>query len=401
MPTDPTPLPAAAEARLRSRLARYGAALEAAAATPAPTSSPRRDLDRSAPAPSGRPQLVVVTDPPPAPSRRRAPILRAAAAVVVLAVAAGAGWAATRPSTPGGTTTIRGGWADGEVVRPEDRRSALAALDGSWPLPTGASLDHVVDRSADGPTTFAAFRAELADAASCLWLRTAYDRPDLAPAERDAIAAMPSWPGHAEAPAAERTALRDLAAAAQAGAGEARRPPHPAPSGGSRAALGRPEIGPYWLVADGPSGGGSEGTTGDPGGPARTVDAEAIPSGDAIVDRLAPAVLDPGLSLALPDGSYVLGFTVRGRRFSVTISRVAGPVTLPVDQATFARDAEVRPDGVEVFAGAIDGDAVAHVVGPGGRSLALSFAGSVEDAERAVGDLADLAVDLHAAAWPS
>jgi hypothetical protein len=394
MPTDPSPSPSrsSAEARLRSRLSRYGAALEAAAADPAPPV---------------RPHLVVVgPGAPPRPERPRvrAGILRVAAAVVVLALAAGAGWAATRPPSPGDTTTIRGGWADAEIVRPQDRRSALAALDGSWPLPTGASLQYVVDRSAGERPTFAAFRAELADAASCLWLRTAYDRPDLAPAERDAIAAMPSWPGHAEAPAAERTALRDLATAALAGDGDALRPHLAARCGGSGAALGRPEIGPYWLVAggaDGPAGPSGASSDVPTGGAARIVAADAIPGGAAIVERLAPAALDPALSLALPDGSYVLGFRLRGRAFSVTISRVAGPVTLPVGRAAFDRGAEVRPDGIEVFAGTIDGGAVAHVVGPGGRSLALSFAGSVEDAERAVGDLGDLAVDLHAAAWPS
>ena len=54
-----------------------------------------------------------------------------------------------------------------------------------------------------------------------------------------------------------------------------------------------------------------------------------------------------------------------------------------------------------MFAGPVGDDAtLAQAVGPDGDSIALSFGSSPDEVERAVGDLADLAADLHAAAWP-
>jgi hypothetical protein len=368
------------EDRLRERLARYGSALERAAAAPAPTP---------------RPHLVVVDGPAAPPPRRRGAWLRAAAVVALLAALAGTTYAATRPGRTA-TTAVGAGWTDDDLVRPEDRASAFAALDGSWPLPPGGSLRHVVDRPTGTSPTFAAFRAELADAASCLWFRTAYEH-DLDAAGREAVTAMPTWPGHA----GDRTgvrALQPLVAAALAGDADALRPHLAARCGGSGAALGLPEVGAYWLVAGG--GPAPAGPAVAPGGPAVTVDVDQVRGWDTIARRLGPGV-EAGRALSLGDGAYNVALTTDDLAFSLTLARVGGPVTLPVDESAFAGGHRLRADGVEVFAGPIGGDAtLAQAVGPGGASVGLSFDAPPGEVEDALGDVADLVVDLHDAAWP-
>lgn len=408
------------EDELRSRLGRYGSALEGAASTPAP-----------------RPRHLVVVDGPVggrrsgrSPRRRSAAassagsstgssgpgsgshrLARVAAVVVVLGGLAGVTWAATRPSEPATTTATEGGWSDDDVVRPEDRPSAFAALDGTWALPAGGSLRYVLDRPADGPTTFAGFRAMLADDASCLWFRHALEEPDLTPEERSTIAAMPGWPGHGDdaADGAARRQVDRLVSAALAGDAATLREHLAESCGGSGTGLGLPEVGAYWLVAGGtgPSdatgGSGSAGGSGSSNrtGGAAAIDPATLPGWDAIVDRLGAEVRIDG-AIALGDGSYNIALTRRSLHLSLTIGRVAGPVTLPVSGAVFERGHEVRDGGVEVYVGPVGDDdvTVAHVVGPGGASIALTFGMGPDRVEDAVGDIGDLALDLHLAAWP-
>jgi hypothetical protein len=400
------------EDELRARLERYGSALEGAASAPAP-----------------RPRHLVVVDGPvggrrsgrgaggrsgaggssagssgPGSGAGSHRLARVAAVLVVLGALAGVTWAAVRPSEPTTTSATEGGWSDDDVVRPEDRPSAFAALDGTWALPPGGSLRYVLDRPADGPTTFAGFRAMLADDASCLWFRHALEEPDLTAEARSTIAAMPGWPGHGDddADGAERRQLDRLVSAALAGdAGTLRE--HLAQScGGSGSGLGLPEVGAYWLVPGGehPEASASPGAA-DLSGAAAAVDPTTLRGWDAVVDRLGAEVRVDG-AIALGDGSYNIALTRRSLHLSLTIGTVAGPVTLPVAGAAFERGHEVLDGGVEVFVGPVADDdvTVAHVVGPGGASIALTFEMGPDRVEDAMGDITDLAVDLHLAAWP-
>ncbi|HMJ77070.1 MAG TPA: hypothetical protein VK507_13925 [Iamia sp.] len=375
------------EARLRARLEHYGAALEEAAAAPS-TAKPRR-------------HLVAVDGPVGGDRARRrppwrGPVGRVAAVVVVLAALAGTTWAATRPTQPS-VTSAGQVWADDDIVRPEDRPAALAALAGTWPLPPNGSLDFVLDRRTDATTTFAEFRALVADDASCLWFRAVVEDPDLTTDEREVIAAMPTWPGHVDDDAGT-AALQELVDAALAGAVDRLRTHLVAHCRGSGEGLGRPDLDGRWLVAGGPS--SSDGAPVDPAGPATAIDPTQVPGWAAIVARLGPGVRVEG-AVALPDGAANVSLRVADTAFSLTIGAVGAPVTLPVTQAELDRGFGPRADGIEVFAGPVGDDAtLAQAVGPDGDSIALSFGSPPDVVERALGDLADLAVDLHAAAWP-
>ncbi|HEV7721782.1 MAG TPA: hypothetical protein VGO60_10875 [Iamia sp.] len=376
------------EARLRARIEHYGAALEQAA-----------EADAARPAPTRH--LIVVDGPVGRPARRRpswrGPVGRAAAVVVVLAALAGTTWAATRPTQPS-VTSAGQVWADDDIVRPEDRPAALAALAGTWPLPPNGSLDFVLDRRIDAPISFAAFRSTVAHDASCLWFRYAVEEPDLTADEREIVAAIPTWPGNADAGGDDRTAEVELVAAALAGDRARLREQVTASCAGSSEGLGLPEIGGHWLIAGNPS--SSDGAPVDPGGSATAVDPTQVRGWDAIVARLGPEVRVDG-AVALPDGTSNVRLTVSDTTFSLTIGVLGAPVTLPVTQAELERGSETRDGGIEVFAGPVGDDAsLVQAVGPDGDSVALSFGSPPDEVERAVGDLADLAADLHAAVWP-
>ncbi|HEU5151890.1 MAG TPA: hypothetical protein VFU19_15445 [Iamia sp.] len=386
-------MPELPEDRLRARLARYATALDDAAETPAP-----------------RPRHLTVVDTPaegaaaggPARDRRRrGPGVRVAAALLAVGLVGGTAWAATRPVVPSTTATTERGWADDDVVRPEDRPSAFAALDGTWPLPAGGSLRFVIDRPTDASTTFAAFRRRLAHTASCLWLRHALEEPDLGAGERATIATIPGWPGRREAavPVADRRALQGAVDAALAGDRDRLRAHLVESCAGTATGLGLPEVGGAWLRP-------ADGTPADAppvvaDGPAVAVAPAAIGGWAAIAERLGPDVTVAG-AVRLPDGGYHVALGLPGAvRLSLTIATVDGPVALPVAEDIFAAGHAVGPDGVEVYAGPVGDDAtVAHVVGPRGRALILSADAGPDQLAPLLGDLAALALDLHTAAWP-
>jgi len=374
--------------RLRARLASYGAVLEEAAA---------------APAAKRRRHLIAVDGPVGGDRARRrppwrGPVGRVAAVVVVLAAVAGTTWAATRP-TQTSMTSAGQVWADDDIVRPEDRPAALAALEGTWPLPPNGSLDFILDIPTDASISFAGFRSMVAYNASCLWFRHAVEERDLTTDEREIVAAMPTWPGHdgSAHPRAVRS-FQEVVDATLAGDLDRVREHIAISCDGSSEGLGLPELDGRWLVAGGPS--SSQGASVDPAGSATAVDPARVRGWAAVVDRLGPEVQVDG-AVALPDGAYNVSLRVSAMAFSLTIGAVGAPVTLPVTQAELDRGSEMRDGGIQVFAGPVGDDAtLAQAVGPDGDSIALSFGSPPDEVERAVGDLADLAADLHAAAWP-